>query len=115
MYSIDIIIIKNELKNDSSDSDRLCVDVESSESVSPLTIARRRKGVLGTFYAEIWPGGRFLGDEVNSIFDVFLLARLIVAGQRSGQLAPPRRALGSKDVMKIIAKFLVRKLLSPGA
>ena len=93
----------------------MCVDVESSESVSPLTIARRRKGVLGTFYAEIWPGGRFLGDEVNSIFDVFLLARLIVAGQRSGQLAAPRRALGSKDVMKIIAKFLVRKLLSPGA
>ena len=78
----------------------------------------------------------FVADEVNSLFDVFLLARLIVAGRRSGPPAaqavatraaaarakravaaagPRRRVLGSKDLSRVIAGFLARKLLSePG-
>ena len=98
--------------------------------MSPLTQARRREGVLAPGYKP------FLADEINSLFDVFLLARLIVAGRRSGPLAaralatraaaarmnradaaaaPRRRVLGSKDLSRVIAKFLKRKLLSqPG-
>ena len=74
--------------------------------MSPLKQARRREGVLK-------PGWKdFVADEVNSLFDVFLLARLIVAGRRSGPLAARRRVLGSKDLSRVIAKFLARKLLS---
>ena len=107
------------------DIDRACWGRASN--VSPLKQARRREGVLK-------PGWKdFVADEVNSLFDVFLLARLIVAGRRSGPLAaramatraaaarmnradaaagPRRRVLGSKDLSRVIAKFLARKLLS---
>ena len=68
--------------------------------------ARRREAVLSPDYEPL------LADEINSLFDVFLLARLIVAGRRPGPLAARRRALGSKDLTRVIAKFLARKLIS---
>ena len=71
-----------------------------------LKHARLREWVLG----HSWDN---LGDQINSLFDVFLLARLIVAGRRSGPLAALRRVLGSKDLTRVIAKFLVLKL-EPG-
>ena len=74
--------------------------------MSPLKHARLREWVLG----HSWDN---LGDQINSLFDVFLLARLIVAGRRSGPLAALRRVLGSKDLTRVIAKFLVLKL-EPG-
>ncbi len=99
------------------DIDRVCVDVKllivnDPETVAPLTIARRREGVLlpGSLNRI---GKPHVGDEINSLFDVFLLARLIVAGRRSGLLAARRRALGSKDLTRVIAKFLARKIRTP--
>ena len=94
------------------DIDRACVDIKMDhrwpdmETISPLAQARRREAVLSMDYEPI------LADEINSLFDVFLLARLIVAGRRSGPLAARRRALGSKDLTRVIAKFLARKLIS---
>ena len=76
------------------------------ETISPLAQARRREAVLSPDYEPL------LADEINSLFDVFLLARLIVAGRRPGPLAARRRALGSKDLTRVIAKFLARKLIS---
>ena len=76
------------------------------ETVSPLAQARRREAVLSPDYEPL------LADEINSLFDVFLLARLIVAGRRPGPLPARRRALGSKDLTRVIAKFLARKLIS---
>ena len=99
------------------DIDRVCVDVKllivnDPETVAPLTIARRREGVLlpGSLNRI---GKPHVGDEINSLFDVALLARLIVAGRRSGLLAARRRALGSKDLTRVIAKFLARKIRTP--
>ena len=77
-----------------------------------LTIARRREAVLAPGSSNVL-GKPHLGDEINSLFDVFLLARLIVAGRRSGPLAARRRVLGSKDLTRVIAGFLARKLLPP--
>ena len=82
------------------------------ETVAPLTIARRRKGVLLPGSANRI-GKPHVGDEINSLFDVFLLARLVVAGRRSGPLAARRRVLGSKDLTRVIAKFLARKIRTP--
>ena len=76
------------------------------ETISPLAQARRREAVLSMDYEPI------LANEINSLFDVFLLARLIVSGRRSGPLAARRRVLGSKDLSRVIAKFLARKLIS---
>ena len=76
------------------------------ETISPLAQARRREAVLSPDYEPL------LADEINSLFDVFLLARLIVAGRRPGPLPARRRALGSKDLTRVIAKFLARKLIS---
>ena len=61
--------------------------------MTPLQFARRRKI-----------------REINSLFDTFLLARLIVAGRRSGHLAAVRRVFDSKDMARAIARFLARKL-----
>ena len=80
--------------------------LDDPDTVSPLKHARLREWVLG----HSWDN---LGDQINSLFDVFLLARLIVAGRRSGPLAALRRVLGSKDLTRVIAKFLVLKL-EPG-
>ena len=94
------------------DIDRACVDIKMEhrwpdmETISPLAQARRREAVLSPDYEPL------LADEINSLFDVFLLARLIVAGRRPGPLAARRRALGSKDLTRVIAKFLARKLIS---
>ena len=99
------------------DIDRICVDVKlyraaprnDPDTVSPLAHARRREGVLlpGSLNRI---GKPHVGDEINSLFDVALLARLIVAGRRSGPLAARRRALGSKDLTRVIAKFVARKI-----
>ena len=61
--------------------------------VTPLALARRRTK-----------------REINSLFDTFLLARLVVAGRRSGHLAAVRRVFDSKDMARCIARFLARKL-----
>ena len=63
--------------------------------MTPLQFARRRKI-----------------REINSLFDTFLLARLIVAGRRSGHLAAARRVFESKDMTRAIARFLARKFRS---
>lgn len=101
------------------DIDRVCVDVDMAHrvtldavTVSPLKQARRREAVLTPGSANLI-GKPHVGDEINSLFDVFLLARLIVAGRRSGPLAARRRALGSKDLTRVIAKFLARKIRTP--
>ena len=80
--------------------------------MAPLTIARRREGVLlpGSLNRI---GKPYVGDEINSLFDVFLLARLIAAGRRTGPLAARRRVLGLKDLTRVIAKFLARKIRTP--
>ena len=61
--------------------------------VTPLALARRRTK-----------------REINPLFDTFLLARLAVAGRRSGHLAAVRRVFDSKDMTRAIARFLARKL-----
>jgi hypothetical protein len=65
--------------------------------VTPLALARRRTR-----------------REINSLFDTFLLARLAVAGRRSGHLAAARRVFESKDMTRAIARFLARKFRSRG-
>ena len=63
-------------------------------TMTPLQFARRRPRQ----------------KEINSLFDTFLLARLVVAGRRSGHLAAVRRVFDSKDMTRAIARFLARKL-----
>ena len=85
---------------------------DNLQTVSPLKQARLREAVLTPGSANLI-GKPHVGDEINSLFDVFLLARLIVAGRRSGPLAARRRVLGSKDLTRVIAKFLARKIRTP--
>ena len=84
------------------------VHVDSSfidwDSMAPVTLARsRRCAVLGRYDLR--------AVHVNAVFDTFFLARFIVAGRRPEHenTVARRSVLHNRDLVKVIAAFLVVK------